>query len=52
MILIGKKLSPTVSFILYDEENGKISQVGNDETISMILSKKYPTQSLKTRSSK
>ena len=46
MILIGKKLSPTVSFILYDEENGKISQVSNDETVSMILSKKISNAKL------
>lgn len=46
MILIGKKLSPTVLFILYDEENGKISQVSNDETISMILSKKISNAKL------
>lgn len=46
MILIGKKLSPTVSFILYDEENGKISQVTNDETVSMILSKKISNAKL------
>lgn len=46
MILIGKKLSPTVSFILYDEESGKISQVSNDETVSMILSKKISNAKL------
>ncbi len=46
MIIIGKKLSPTVSFILYDEENGKISQVSNDETVSMILSKKISNAKL------
>ena len=46
MILIGKKLSPTVLFILYDEENGKISQVSNDETVSMILSKKISNAKL------
>lgn len=46
MILIGKKLSPTVSFILYDEENGKILQVSNDETVSMILSKKISNAKL------
>jgi len=46
MILIGKRLSPTVSFILYDEESGKISQVTNDETVSMILSKKISNAKL------
>ena len=46
MILIGKKLSPTFSFILYYEENGKISQVINDETVSMILSKKISNAKL------
>lgn len=39
MILIGKKLSPTVSFILYDEETEKIREVSNTELTSLILNK-------------
>lgn len=39
MILIGKKTSPTVSFILYNEETEKTSEVGNTEMTSMILNK-------------
>ncbi|MGN0642031.1 MAG: hypothetical protein ACI4JJ_02690 [Huintestinicola sp.] len=39
MILIGKKMSPKVSFILYDEEAGKISEVGNNDITAMILNK-------------
>lgn len=46
MILIGKKLSPTVTFILYDEKSGKIFQLSNDETVSMILSKKITNAKL------
>ncbi|MCI7768668.1 MAG: hypothetical protein MSJ26_11920 [Oscillospiraceae bacterium] len=39
MILIGKKLSPTVSFILYDEETEKITEAGNTEMTNLILNK-------------
>lgn len=40
MILIGKKMSPTVSFILYDEETEKTSETGNNEMTNLILNKK------------
>lgn len=46
MILIGKKLSPTVSFIVYDDKNRSVSEVGNDEMTSMILSKKISNAKL------
>lgn len=46
MILIGKKTSPTVSFILYDEETGKTSQAGNDEMTNLILNKKVSNAKL------
>lgn len=46
MILIGKKLSPTVSFIIYDDKSSSISEVGNNELTSMILSKKVSNAKL------
>ncbi|MGN0638884.1 MAG: hypothetical protein ACI4J0_10975 [Huintestinicola sp.] len=46
MILIGKKMSPTVSFILYDEETEKTSEIGNDEMTNLILSKKVSNAQL------
>ena len=46
MILIGKKLSPTVSFILYNEETEKISEVGNTEMTTLILNKKVSNAQL------
>lgn len=39
MILLGKKMSPTVSFILYDEEAGKTSEIDNTEMTALILNK-------------
>lgn len=46
MILIGKKLSPTVSFIVYDEESQKLSEFSNNEITSLILGKKISNAKL------
>lgn len=46
MILIGKKMSPTVSFILYDEETEKTSEAGNTEMTTLILNKKVSNAQL------
>lgn len=46
MILIGKKISPTVSFILFDEETGKTYEVGNTEMTNLILDKKVSNAKL------
>lgn len=46
MILIGKKTSPTVSFILYDEETEKTSEIGNTEMTNLILNKKVSNAQL------
>lgn len=46
MILIGKKVSPTVLFILYDEETEKIREVSSTELTSLILNKEVKNAQL------